>query len=105
MESQGDTAISLPETRRRGEYSRPTQTQSAKICTNFHLGGLVGGWGGGGRCISDQLKPKVPRSVQIFTGEGGGVYSRPTFLKYLSGSTQGIFNQKFWLLKCVVHHR
>ena len=43
----------------RGEGSIPTQTQSAKICPNLHLGG---GDGAGG---PDQLKPKVPRSVQI----------------------------------------
>ena len=31
----------LPETWKGGGYSRPTQTQSAKTCLNFH-------WGGGG---------------------------------------------------------
>ena len=41
-----------------GEGSIPTQTQSAKICPNLH-------WGGGGGGGPDQLKPKVPRSVQI----------------------------------------
>ena len=66
--------------------------------------------GGGG--IPDQLKHRWPRSAQIFMGGGGyssttepqsakifpkfsfsgGRYSGPTFLKYLSGGTQGIFN-------------
>ena len=31
---------------------------------------------------------------------GGRGYSRPTFLKYLSGGTQGILNQKFCQLEC-----
>ena len=53
-----------------------------------------------GEGTSDQLKLKVPRSAQIcILGGGGwggvGGYSRPTFLKYLSGGTQGILNQKF----------
>ena len=40
-----------------------------------------------------------------FSFPQGGGYSRPTFLKYLSEGTQGILNQKFWQLECVVHHR
>ena len=178
-----------------GDYSRPTQTQSAKICPNLH-------WGGGGKrggvpdqlnpkChylsshlhwgrrggVPDQLnpkchnlsniciwgvgvvqtnstqsvkicpnlhwregwcsrptQPKVPRSVQICIfggggGEGGsgvqthptqsakicpnlhwggggrGWWFRPTFLKYLSGGTQRILNQKFWKPSLLLHHR
>ena len=46
-----------------GECSRPTETQSTKICPNLHF------QRGGG---PDQLKPKVPRSVQIYIFGGGG---------------------------------
>ena len=85
----------------RGRGSRPTQTQSAKICLNLHF--LGGGDPG-------QIKPKVPRSVQMCIWGGwskptqtqsakicpnlhlGGWWFRPTFLKYLSGGTQEIFN-------------
>ena len=46
--------------------------------------------GGGG--TPDQLKLQVPSPEQNFIFG----HSRPTFLKYLSGGTQGILNQKFW---------
>ena len=80
--------------------------------------------GGGGGCNPDKLKLKVPRYAQIFIFRRGGVtpdklklevsrlaqililgvgYSRQTILKYMSGGTQGILNQKFWYLECVVH--
>ena len=60
------------------------------------------GWGRG--CTPDQLKLKMPKFS--FSGGGGeGGYSRPTLLKYLSGGTQGILNQKFYQLECVMHHR
>ena len=49
----------------RGLWSRPTQTQSAKMCPNLH----------GGDCGPDQLKSKVPRSVQITWG--GVVQTNP----------------------------
>ena len=58
-----------------GVVVQTDSTQSAKICPNLHGGG------------------------------GGGGWFRLTFLKYLSGGTQGILNQKFWQLECVVHHR
>ena len=73
-----------------GDYSRPTQTQSAKICPNLHLGGegkrggvpdqlnpkchdlsnhLHWGWGG----CSRPTQPKVSQSVQhLHLGGGGG---------------------------------
>ena len=34
---------------------------------------------------------------------GRGRHSRPTFLKYLTWGTQGIFNQQFWKLSLLVH--
>ena len=40
---------------------------------------------GGGRWWSRPTQPKVPRSVQICIGWGGGGF-RLTFLKYLSGA-------------------
>ena len=45
--------------------------------------------GGGWRAVTtpDQLKSKVPSPDKI---------SLKYFLKYLSGGTQGILNQKFW---------
>ena len=96
--------------------------------------------GGGSR--STQPKDKVPRSVQICIGKGGGPdklnpksqicieeggavvvqtnstqsaksawggeggrgwWSRPTFLKYLSGGTQGILNTNFANWNVVLH--
>ena len=101
-------------------WSRPTQSKVPRSA--FRGGGGVdpdplnpkcqdlskSTWGGGGGgCGSRPTQPKVPRSVQIciFGGGGRGWWFRPTFLKYLSGGTQGILNQKFWQLECVVHHR
>ena len=72
-------------------------------CHNLSKAGLlwVGGWVGVG---PDQLNPKCQDlSKSAFWGGGGGF--RLTFLKYLSGGTQGILNQKFWQLVCVVHDR
>ena len=51
----------------------------------------------GGGVTLDQLKSKVPTSLTIFiSGEGGlwgvGYALGTTFLKYLSGGTQGILN-------------
>ena len=48
----------------------------------------------GRECSLDQLKPKVPTSLTIFIWEGGALDT--TFLKYLSGGTQGISSPKFW---------
>ena len=45
-----------------------------------------------GGCTLDQVKPKVPTSLSF--GEGGCTVGT-TFLKYLSGGTQGVLNQKF----------
>ena len=59
------------------------------------------GGGGGGLVVSDQLNAKSQDvSKSAFSGrgqEGGGGWwwSRLTFLKYLSGSAQGILNQNF----------
>ena len=78
-----------------GQYSRSTQIQSAKIFPNFHGGGGTPDQlkskvprsvqifcGGGGGITPDQLKSKVPRSVQIVCVCGvGGVYSRPTQIR------------------------
>ena len=79
---------------------RSTATESAKICPNLHGGGGAG---------PGQVKPKCQDlSKSTFGGgewAGIGGWFRPTFLKYLSRDTQGILNQKFWQLECVVHHR
>ena len=91
-------------------------TQSAKICPNLHWeGGVVQTnstqspksalKGGGGRLWSRPTQPKVPN---LHGGGGGGVrgwWSRPTFLKYLSGGTQGILNTNFANWNVVLHHR
>ena len=62
------------------------QTNSNSKCQDLPKYSFLWGWGGGG-------------------GGGSGLYSRLTFLKYLSGDTQGILNQNFWQLECVVHHK
>ena len=60
-------------------------TQSAKICPNLYFRGE------GALGVPDQLNPKCQDLSK--SAWGGG--SRLTFLKYLSGGTQGILNQNF----------
>ena len=60
-------------------------TQSAKICPTVHF--FLGGAG------PDQLNPKCKDPNLHF--RGGGWWSRPTFLKYLSTGTQGILSKIF----------
>ena len=70
-----------------GGYSRPTQTQSAKICPNFHFQG----WG--------YSRPTQTQSAKIcpnfhFLGWGWGVL-QTNIPKYLSAPTQVLLNQIF----------
>ena len=82
----------------KGGYSRPTQTESAKICPIFHFRGVGVGWR-----YSRATQTQSAKICPNFHGEGG--YSRPTFLKYLSGSTQVFFNQIFNHSSSLLHHR
>ena len=83
-----------------GRYSRPTQILSPSTWPNFHPGG--------GGFIPDQLQIQSAKSWrnvhfrQLMGEWGGGIgevrgakgYSRPTFLKYLSGGAQRNFEPK-----------
>ena len=83
-----------------GAYSRPTQIQCAKIYPNFHFGG-----GGIVETNSNSKCQDLPK-FSFSGGEGGEWgYSRPTFLKYLSGGTQGILHQKFSKPSLLLHRR
>ena len=69
--------------------------------TSSHIS-LVGGEGG---VLQQTNSNPNCQDLSKFSFGGGGGESRPIFLKYLSGGTQGIFNQKFWKPSLLLHSR
>ena len=89
-----------------GVVFETNSTQSAKICPNLHFWWWWWWWGGSGVQTHSTQSAKICPNLHLGEGGGGrGWWFRPTFLKYLSGATQRILNQKFWKPSLLLHHR
>ena len=84
----------------RGVVVQTNSTQSAKIYPNLHFQ-----WWGEGVVVQTDSTQSTKICPNLHFEGGRGWWFRQTFLKYLNGGTQGILNQKFWQLECVLHHR